>query len=111
MDKMDELEERIHALPHDIAHKIYYDFIETNHLYSTIMAKINSPTCTGLYYNGLAVLIPYITKKPILVKYLQKYDPDFHIVYHQHVILGKRSFDLFNMNNSFALAWLMHRYH
>lgn len=101
----------ISQLPEDIQRKIYTDHFETTLIYDEIQTILNSPESMHLEYIPLSEKILYIFSKPLLVKYLLKYDPIFCLLLDTHVIQKKKSFKLLSPIHSFALAWLMYLYH
>ena len=80
--------------------------------YNDLTQILNSNTCQKL---DITLLLPYIQKNILndqeYISFLLKINNVFKNIYTQHYINHKKNFKLMNVNESFALSWLMYLYH
>ena len=99
-------------LPNDIKKNIFHDHFEYILKYEELKHILNSELSQNL---NISLLLPYV-KKYILndkkyISFLFKNNKTFKNIYTAHYIDHNKNFILMNVNESFALSWLMYLYH
>ena len=99
-------------LPNDIKKNIFHDHFEYILKYEELKHILNSELSQKL---NISLLLPYV-KKYILndkkyISFLFKNNKTFKNIYTAHYIDHNKNFILMNVNESFALSWLMYLYH
>ena len=94
--------------PDELKLTIFNDHFKYNLKYNDLTQILNSDTCQKL-------VLPYIQKNILndqeYISFLLKINNVFKNIYTQHYINHKKNFKLMNVNESFALSWLMYLYH
>lgn len=98
--------------PDELKLTIFNDHFKYNLKYNDLTQILNSDTCQKL---DIKLLLPYIQKNILndqeYISFLLKINNVFKNIYTQHYINHKKNFKLMNVNESFALSWLMYLYH
>lgn len=103
---------KYNKLPIDIKNTIFYDHFKYNLMYEELKHILNSELSQKL---NISLLLPYINKFVLnnkkYISFLLKNNEIFKNIYTTHYIDHNKNFILMNVNESFALSWLMYLYH
>lgn len=110
IEKDNELVKHIQRLPSEITRYIYEEYIEAQLIYESLDSAIDDIRSERLDTVLVRPLIPIILSKSKYIAICRRI-PEFNIVYIEHKIRNKKSFQLMCKGNSFATAILFYRYH
>lgn len=98
--------------PDELKLTIFNDHFKYNLKYNDLIQILNSDTCQKL---DIRLLLSYVQENILndqeYISYLLKINNVFKNIYTQHYINHQKNFKLMNVNESFALSWLMYLYH
>ena len=99
-------------LPNDIKKNIFHDHFEYILKYEELKQILNSNVSQKL---NISLLLPYVNKFILndqkYISFLLKNNKIFKNIYTNHYIDHNKNFIHMNVNESFALSWLMYLYH
>lgn len=98
--------------PDELKLTIFNEHFKYNLKYDNLIQILNSETSQKL---NISLLLPYIQENILndknYISFLIKINDTFKNIYTSHFINHKKTFILMNINESFALSWLMYLYH
>lgn len=98
--------------PEEIKLTIFNEHFKYQLKYEDLKQVLESETSHKL---NISLLLPYVQENILndkeYISFLIKINDIFKNIYTSHFINHKKTFILMNVNESFALSWLMYLYH
>ena len=98
--------------PYELKLTIFNEHFKYHLKYHDLNKILESTTSMKL---DISLLLPYLEKNILndkeYISFLYKINDIFEIIYTSHFINHNKYFKLMDVNESFALSWLMYLYH